>query len=136
VNKPFLLFFKTFDPHNVYNMIAIMLDPHVKSLRIIENYVGHGATILLASKFDAKVMTPLLMACFDQLNPTSLACVIAIDVPNFQFEEEKGNMFGVGTFVEDSFHAFINRELFLFRRLFILAFACANLLSWWWCHEN
>ncbi len=110
MNKPFLLFFKTFDPHNVHNMITIMLDPHFKSLRIIENYVGHGATILLAFKFDAKVMTPLLMACFDQLNPTSLACVI--DVPNFQFEEEKGNMFGVGTFVEDSFRALLVENFF------------------------
>ncbi len=30
--KPFLLFLKIFDLHNVYNMLAIMLDPHFKSL--------------------------------------------------------------------------------------------------------
>jgi hypothetical protein len=28
-------------------------------------------------------------------------------VPNSQFEEEKGNMFGVGTFMEDSSHVLV-----------------------------
>jgi hypothetical protein len=62
-------------------MLAIMLDPHFKSLKIVENYVGLGATICLASKYDTKTTIPLLMACFDQLNPTSQD-VVAIDVFN------------------------------------------------------
>ncbi len=68
VIRPFFLFLKTFDLHNVHKMFAIMLDLRFKFLRIVENYVGHGATIRLASKYDAKAMIPLLMACFDQLN--------------------------------------------------------------------
>ncbi len=43
--RPFLLFLKLFDPHNVHNMLAIMLDPCFKYLRIVKNYVGCGATI-------------------------------------------------------------------------------------------
>jgi hypothetical protein len=31
VIKPFFLFLKTFDPQNVHNMLAIMLDPCSKS---------------------------------------------------------------------------------------------------------
>jgi hypothetical protein len=44
--------------------------------------VGQGATIRFSFKYDAKVGIPLLMACFDQLNPTSQTCAIVIDVPN------------------------------------------------------
>jgi hypothetical protein len=44
-------------------MLAIMLDPRFKSLRLVENYVGCGATIHFVSKCDAKAVIPLLMAC-------------------------------------------------------------------------
>jgi hypothetical protein len=64
--------------------------------------VACGVAIRLVFKYDAKAMIPLLMACFDRLNPTSQACVVVTNVPNFQFEEEEGNMFGVGTSMEES----------------------------------
>ncbi len=92
--------------HNVHNMFAIMLEPHFKSL-------GHCVIILLASKYDEKVMIPPLMACFDRLNPTSQTCTIVNDVPNFQFEKKKGNMFGVGTSMEESSRALAIRIFFL-----------------------
>jgi hypothetical protein len=46
-------------------MMAIMLNPHFKLLAIVENLVGHGNAIQLASKSNVKVVIPLLMACFD-----------------------------------------------------------------------
>ncbi len=63
--RPFLLFLKTFVLHNIHNMFAIMLDPCFKTLRIVKNYVGHGVVIHFVSKYDAKVMIPLLIVCFD-----------------------------------------------------------------------
>jgi len=78
----------------------MMLEPCFKSL-------SHCVIIHLASKYDAKVMIPLLMACFDRLNPTSQACTTITNVPNFQFEKEKGNMFGVGTSMEESSHVLV-----------------------------
>jgi hypothetical protein len=66
VIKQFLLCLKIFDPQNVHNMIAIMLDPCFKSLQVVENYVGHGKIIHLAFKYDIKTMIPLLMTSFDQ----------------------------------------------------------------------
>ncbi len=108
------LFLRTFDPHNVHNMVAIMLDLCFKSLQIVENYVGHcGVIFCFASKYDTKVMIPLLMAWFDWLNPTSQTCATTTDVPNFQFEKKEGNMFGVGASMEESSCAFVARE-FLF----------------------
>jgi hypothetical protein len=57
-------------------------------------------------------------------------------VPNSKFEKEKGNMFGVGASMEESSYALVVGELSLFKRLSILASTCADLLFWWWCHEN
>jgi hypothetical protein len=45
VIKPFLQFLKTFDGGKVHNMMAIMLDLHFKSLRIVEDLLGHGNAI-------------------------------------------------------------------------------------------
>jgi hypothetical protein len=84
---PFLLFLKTFDSQNVHNMLAIMLDPRFKFLWIVDNYVGCGEAICLASKYDVKIVIPLLMTCFDKLNPTSKACAICANVFASQFEE-------------------------------------------------
>jgi hypothetical protein len=65
VIKSFLLFLKTFDLHNVHNMLAILLNLHFKSLQIVKNYVGHGAAIRLTFKYDAKAVIPLVMACIN-----------------------------------------------------------------------
>jgi hypothetical protein len=40
----------------------------------VENLMGHGNAILLASKNDLKPMILLLMVCFETLNPTAKAC--------------------------------------------------------------
>jgi len=37
-------------------MLTIMFDPHFKSLTVVENYVGHGACIPIASGYDANVI--------------------------------------------------------------------------------
>jgi hypothetical protein len=69
-------------------MVAIMLDFRFKYLRIVENYVSHGGSIFcLAFEYDAKVVIPLLMGCFDRLNHVSQACVATTDVPISRFEK-------------------------------------------------
>jgi hypothetical protein len=45
-------------------------------------------------------------------------------VPNFQFEE--GNTFSVEASMEEFFRAFVVKELYLFKRLSILTFACVD----------
>jgi len=93
VIKFFFFFLKTFDPQNVHNMFVIMLDPYFKSLQVVKNYVAHGEIICFAFEYDGKITIPLLMTCFDRLNPISQACTIIVDVHVFQFEKEN-NMFG------------------------------------------
>jgi hypothetical protein len=50
-------------------MLALMLDPRFKSLRVVENYVGCGTCIHLTPKYDANVIILLLMTMFKVLNP-------------------------------------------------------------------
>jgi hypothetical protein len=49
-------------------MLALMFDPRFKSLRVMENYVGHGACIHLVAKYDVNAVIPLLMIMFEVLN--------------------------------------------------------------------
>ncbi len=53
-----------FDALQGHNMIAIMLDPCFKALRIVESLVGHGNVIILASEYDAKIVIPLSNGVF------------------------------------------------------------------------
>ncbi len=50
-------------------MFTLMLDPRFKYLKVVENYVGHGACICLATKYDANAIILLLMTMFEVLNP-------------------------------------------------------------------
>ncbi len=59
--KPFLQFLMAFDFHQVHNMLALMLDPHYKSLQVVENYVGCGNAIRLAFEYDLKKVIPFMM---------------------------------------------------------------------------
>ncbi len=52
VMKLFLQFLHAYDSHQVHNMLALMFDHRFKSLRVMENYVGHGACIHFAAKYD------------------------------------------------------------------------------------
>jgi hypothetical protein len=40
-------------------------------------------------------------------------CAVAIDVFNYQFEEEEGNMFGVGASLEESCRALVIGDFFI-----------------------
>ncbi len=55
--------------------------------------VGRGNVIRLASKYDVKIVIPLLMVCFEWLNPSTIAIVRADDDVRLELEE---NILGWG----------------------------------------
>ncbi len=110
-----------------------MLDPHFKALHIVESLVGYENAIKLASKYDAKVVIPLLMVCFQQLNPNIVATTTTTNDARLGLKE---NMFGIGVSIEESFQTLFIKELFLFKTLFISSSTCANPLTWWHMHER
>jgi hypothetical protein len=50
-------------------MLALMLNPHVKSLWVVGIYVGHENAICLVVEYDAKEVISLLMTIFEWSNP-------------------------------------------------------------------
>jgi hypothetical protein len=132
VIKPFFL--KVFwceasSQHDGYHVGSIL-----KALRIVENLDGHKNVIWLASKYDVKVVVPLFMVCFDQLNPiVSTSTIASVDVAWPKLEE---NMFRVWASIEEPSWALVIGELSLFRRLFISSSTCAYPLAWWQMHEG
>ncbi len=139
VIKPSFCFLIVYDPHQIHNMFALMFDPRFKFLQVLENYVGWGNVICLATKYDAKVLIPLLMIVFYVLNSTIQAFIAQFYgsyVGAIVVEEEDNNIFGVSVFIEKKSYVFIVGELYLFKRLFIVPTACVDPLAWWCIHET
>ncbi len=61
--------------------------------------MGHGDVIQLVSKYDLKFVIPLLMTCFETLNPIVEACT---SFGRGDEPKDEGNIFGVGTCFEES----------------------------------
>jgi hypothetical protein len=82
----------------------------------VENYVGCGVYVPLATKYDANAMILLLMIMFEVLNLTIQACAIKFVrfIVRFgDFIEKDNNIFGVGASMEESSHTFVVGELCL-----------------------
>jgi hypothetical protein len=93
-----------------------------------EKLGGTWTAIWLASKYDVKVVSPLLMMCFDWLNLIANAYVVtSFDVVGL-YDLEKDMFSVVASLEKSSQGALVIKELFLFLKFYIPPFACANLL--------
>jgi hypothetical protein len=120
-------------------MFALMLDPRFMSLKVVKNYVGHGACICFVAEYDTNVIIPVLMTMFEVLNLIVQTCAIKFVgfVLGFGDSIEKGNnIFGVGTSMEESSCALVVGELSLFKNLFITPVTCVDPLAWWRINET
>jgi hypothetical protein len=120
-------------------MVALMLDPRFKSLRVVENYVGRGACIRLATEYDANQVIPLLTTMFEVLNLIVQTCVVEVvgSVVGFsEFIEKDNNIFRGNASIEETSCAHVVAELSLFKRLFISLATCVDLVAWWQIHET
>jgi hypothetical protein len=88
-------------------MLALMLDPYFKSLRVVKSFVGCSNAIRLVTKYDVKKIIPLLMTIFYQSNSIVEVVIAPCDELAFQIEEEDSNMFGVKAYMEESSRALV-----------------------------
>jgi hypothetical protein len=58
--SPFLAFASPYNQANAHNMLAIMLDPHFKNMKVIWNFVGNAHAIQNLIDYDT-IMHPLLL---------------------------------------------------------------------------
>jgi hypothetical protein len=64
VIKLFLKILKTFDFRQVCNVLALLLNPWFKSLRVVKSFVGHENAICLIIENNLKKFIPFLMEFF------------------------------------------------------------------------
>jgi hypothetical protein len=115
-------------------MFALMFDFQFKSLRVVENYVGHGACIRRIIEHDVNVIISFLMSMFKVLNLIVQTCVIKVVgfvTGSSNSIEEENNIFGVGASMGKSSCALIVGELSLFKRLFVTLVSFVDTLPWW-----
>ncbi len=67
--SPFLAFALTYNQAKVHNMLAIMLDPHFKNMKVILDFVGHAHAIQIVTNYDINIVCPLLLQVFFHLKP-------------------------------------------------------------------
>jgi hypothetical protein len=54
-------------------MLAIMLDPCSKNIKIIQDFVGNAHAIQIVTDYDINIVCPLLLHVFFHLNPIRVA---------------------------------------------------------------
>lgn len=94
-------------------MLALMLDPRYKGLKLVSNYVERGHAIRVVLDYNELSILPLLMIYFKWLNRA--LCNWASQNTSTD-DVEDNNMFGVGASDEESSLALIKGKLSLFRQ--------------------
>jgi hypothetical protein len=64
----FLAFVSICKQAKAHNMLAIMLNPHLKNMKVIHNFVGNTHVIQIVTNYDTNVMCSLLFHVFFHLN--------------------------------------------------------------------
>ncbi|KAJ7552447.1 hypothetical protein O6H91_06G055400 [Diphasiastrum complanatum] len=128
VLEPFLSCLVSFSARKAHNILALMLDPHFKGLSLVRDYVGRDAAIQIVGEYDVKVLIPLLVTCFNRLNPRAQTTQpLEHDVAD--------SLFGHQASDEEATTSLVKSELSLFRRLNIPLEECSSPLQWWKDHE-
>jgi hypothetical protein len=65
----FFSFLNKHENRKVHNMIFLMLNLRLKSLRIIFSFVGKEQGVALATEYDRKSLYPMLVKCHGHLHP-------------------------------------------------------------------
>jgi len=127
---PFLTFASTYNVNKVHNMLALMLDPHFKSLDVVKTVFGWEKMIHMVVEYDNKALLPLLVVAFRFLNPNSNGLTKATPV-----DGDKDSIFGVVTSNEVTLHGLLLNELNLFHHLHVKSKDFMMPLTWWNIHD-
>jgi hypothetical protein len=100
---PFLAFSKFYIITKAHNMLAIMLDPYFKNMKIIWDFVGNSLALQLVLEYDAKIMYPSIPPF--EPNEGNVKSIVVEDDDNF---------FGQNIVNNDAIMSTMRNELHLF----------------------
>ncbi len=55
---------KKFDERKAHNMLALMLDPRIKSLYLMSSFIGHDQGVAIVEQYDTMWLYPMFMKLF------------------------------------------------------------------------
>lgn len=97
VLAPFLAFAEVYSPSKAHNVMAMMLDPCHKTMKVISEYIGDFQASSIVEEYDKKMVLPQLIQVYKHINPTN-------DVPDDMF-------LGMGVLNDDAMHNLLKNEL-------------------------
>jgi len=124
---PFLAFSQSYIIAKAHNMLAIMLDPRFKNMKIIWDFVGDSLALQVVAEYDVKIVYPLLVQAYFHLD------LVKVVVESIVVEDDD-NFFGQNIYNDDAIMSTVRNELHLFHRLSVGPVEIENLLLWWANH--
>ncbi len=108
---PFLGFAKTFFLDKTHNMVALMLDPHFKSMDCIMDYIGRDQVVTLVQQYDDLTMMPMLKAVMGFLN---LGQTTSLNPPPLEQPLISCGLFKAVASIQEAIEGLFKAELFCF----------------------
>ncbi len=105
-----------------------MLDPHFKSMQIIQNYMGLEVVMQIATKYDCEVLVSILLTIYNKLTSTPLIVEPLHVLP-------KLGIFGSLTSRKKTTMGLLQNESSLYREI-TMPSETFSLLNWWVEHKQ
>ncbi len=65
----FLCFLRKFEGNETHNMFLKILNPRLKSLRLVSLFIGRKQSVAIVEEYDKKPLYPMLLKCHHHLHP-------------------------------------------------------------------
>jgi hypothetical protein len=107
---PFLAFSKSYIATKTHNMLAITFDLCFKNMKVIRDFMGDSLALQVVTKYDVKIVYPLLVHAYLHLNPMGVVAESVV-------VENDDNFFKQNIFNDDAIMSTMRNELHLFYQL-------------------
>jgi len=107
----FLCLLTRYNERRAHNMLAFMLDPRLKVLRVISSFIGHKHRVSIAKRYNKKSLFPMLLKSYHHLHP-----LFEVERPFVHRIDEVNNfnIFEMVVNTSDLTKELVNRRLLMF----------------------
>ncbi len=129
----FLSFAESFSREKTHNMVVLMLDPCLKGMDCIMDYIHKDQVAILMRKYDELIAMPLLKATMGFLNPNQ---VVGLVFPSPKLPPTSIGLFGLATSTQEEIESLFKVELSLFHKFNVENDDGLDPLIWWFINKS
>jgi hypothetical protein len=128
---PFISFLYIFERRKGHNMLALVLDPRFKSMRLVTMFMGHEDVTFVIVEYDEKLLIFLLMEIIKFLMFGKVEIIF-----DFHSEVNFEGILHITSLIVETYKDIVSKELVGFQQfpLDVKGYKCA--LSWWHKEEH